>query len=45
MIYREKLMPEACASPLDKFDAMYMRSEAGSAEKEDVFEKLVDEKI
>jgi hypothetical protein len=45
MMYREKLMPGACASPLDKFAAMQMRFASGSAEKKAFFEQLVDEKI
>jgi hypothetical protein len=45
MMYREKLMPEACASPLDKFDVMQMYFASGSAEKKAVFEKVADEKI
>ena len=45
MMYREKLMPEARASRLDKFDAIQMCFGSGSAEKEAVFEELVDEKI
>ena len=35
-------MPGACASPLDKFDAMQMCFASGSAEKKAVFEELVD---
>ena len=38
-------MPEACASPLDKFDAMHTCFASGSAEKKAVSEELVDEKI
>jgi hypothetical protein len=38
-------MPGACASPLDKFDAMRVCFASGSAEKNAVFEELVDEKI
>ena len=45
MMYEEKLMPRACASPLDKFDAMHMCFKPGSVEKKAVFEQLVDEKI
>jgi hypothetical protein len=45
MMYREKLMPGACATPLDEFDAMHMCFAPGSAEKKAVFEQLVDEKI
>jgi len=45
MMYREKLMPEACASPLDKFDVMQTYFASGSAEKKALFEELVDEKI
>ena len=45
MMYREKLMLGACASPLDKSDAMQMCFASGSAEKKAVFEELVDEKI
>jgi len=45
MMYRENLMPGPCASPVDKFDAMQMCFASGSAEKEAVFEELVDETI
>ena len=38
-------MPGPCASPVDKFDAMQMCFASGSAEKEAVFEELVDETI
>ena len=38
-------MPGACASPLDKFDAMHMRFASGSAENKALSEELVDEKI
>jgi hypothetical protein len=44
-MYREKLIPGACASPLDKFDTMQVCFASGSAEKKAVFEELVDEKI
>ena len=45
MMYREKLMPGACASPLDKFDAIQMYFASGSAEKKAVVEELSDKKI
>jgi len=45
MMYREKLMPGACASSLDKSDAMQMCFASGSAEKKALFEELDDEKI
>jgi hypothetical protein len=45
MMYREKLMPGACASPIGQIDAMQMCFASGSAGKKAVFEELVDEKI
>ena len=34
-------MPEACGSPLDKFDAMQMCFASGSAEKRAVFSEIL----
>jgi hypothetical protein len=45
MMYWEKLMPGACASPLNKLDAMPMRFASGWGEKKAGFEEFVDEKI
>jgi hypothetical protein len=45
MMYREKLMPGACAKSFGQFDAMQMCFASGSAEKKAVFAQLVDEKI
>jgi len=41
----EPIDKSPCASPVDKFDAMQMCFASGSAEKEAVFEELVDETI